>query len=96
MFDPISLVVGGTLLVCGWFMGRLGRRSRAPKPLSTVCSCSHGYGIHEDGKRCVAAVERAHYYSNGSRNGYEWAQCACLCYDGPEPLPRVWTEDLSP
>lgn len=86
MFDPISLGVGAVLLMLGWLVGRRGR----PKLVGAVCSCGHGYGIHEDGKKCVAAVERPHYYSNGTRNGYEWAQCACLCYDGPEPLPRVW------
>lgn len=91
MFDPITLVAGGVLLAGGWLAGRRGRRPSTPKPTGTVCSCGHGYGSHEAGGMCSAQVERVHYYLNGSRNGYEWVACPCLTYDGPEPLPRVWT-----
>lgn len=94
MFDPITLVAGGVLLAGGWLAGCRGRKSSTPKPTGTVCSCSHGYGSHEAGGMCSAQVERVHYYLNGSRNGYEWVACPCLTYDGPEPLPRVWTGEL--
>lgn len=90
MFDPITLVAGGVLLAGGWLVGRRSRRPSAPKA-GTVCSCGHGYGSHEAGGMCDAQVERIHYYSNGDRNGHEWVACPCLTYDGPEPLPRVWT-----
>jgi hypothetical protein len=92
MFDPITLGVGGALALAGWVTGRQTRRTQTSvTPEVAVCSCTHGYGIHEEGKKCAAQIERPHYWSNGSRNGHEWVPCPCLSYDGPEPLPRVWT-----
>jgi hypothetical protein len=92
MIDPVSLVIGGALVAAGWFAGRVSRRRpHAPPSSSTVCSCSHGYGSHENGGLCGAEIERPFYWANGHRHGYEWVPCPCLSYDGPEPLPRVWT-----
>lgn len=92
--DPVSLAVGGVLIAAGWFLGRLTRRPRvttAQLTSLTVCSRGHGYGSHENGARCAAQVDRPHYMKHGERNGREWVPCPCLSYDGPEPLPRVWT-----
>jgi len=94
MFDPLTLVAGGALVAGGWLFGR--RTNRQPRELSqpgTVCSCEHGYGSHEAGKACYAQIQRPHYWGDGHRNGYEWAPCPCLSYDGPEPLPRVWSTE---
>jgi hypothetical protein len=78
MIDPVSLVIGGALVSTGWF---------ASHP-ELICSCDHGYGSHADGKACRADVRRLR---DGCSNTYDWVHCACLSYDGPEPLPRVWT-----
>lgn len=93
MFDPLTILAAGVVAGAGYLTGRAGRRPK-PKPASgPVCSCGHGFGTHaDDGKRCAAQVERPHYYSNGARNGYEWAACACLRYDGPDPAVWVWSE----
>jgi hypothetical protein len=91
MFDPISVVAGAAAVLVGWLAGRVSRQPQAPKQAGALCSCDHGYGTHENGGQCHAQVERPHYWGNGSRNGYEWVPCPCLSYDGPEPLPRVWT-----
>ncbi|MGH9290824.1 MAG: hypothetical protein ACRD0V_21430 [Acidimicrobiales bacterium] len=92
--DPLSLAVGGALLAAGALAGRLGlRRRSAPPTPGFTCGCGHGYGCHDNGARCVAEVERPRYLSDGYRGGSEWVACPCLFYDGPEPLPRVWTTD---
>lgn len=93
--DPIGMLVGAVLLAVGWIAGRVHwRRDRTPELSSaTLCSCGHGYGIHDEGKSCGAEVKRAatwNYYAQIT--GYEWVPCPCQSYDGPEPLPRVWTE----
>ena len=88
------MLVGGCFFIVGVAIGRLTkRRSQTVAPAHSLCSCSHGYGSHEDGGLCQAQVERPHYYISGSRNGYEWVACPCRSYDGPESLPRVWTND---
>lgn len=92
MFDPLSLAVGGALLAAGWFLGRVGHRSSPQTPggaPEVVCSCGHGYGSHAHGGQCQAEVRRLR---NGCTSTYDWVACPCLSYDGPEPLPRVWTE----
>lgn len=73
----------------GSTIGSLVRRSKKPGSVANVCSCIHGYGIHEDGKACKGQIERDHPdYLGGGR---EWVPCPCTLYDGPEPLPRVWS-----
>lgn len=92
MLDPLSLAVGGVLLAAGWFMGRVSRRhtrAAASSVPAVVCSCGHGYGGHTQGGQCRAEVRRLR---NGCTGTYDWVACPCLTYDGPEPLPRVWTE----
>lgn len=83
----LTLLVGAALVaVPGWIGWAAGRAStlRAPKP-GLRCSCGHGYGTHEDEKRC-------HGVDAGRRNGVQVLDpCPCRTYDGPEPLPRAWT-----
>lgn len=93
MIDLVSLLVGGVLVASGWLGGRVSRKRSMPSQPESICSCEHGYGSHADGGKCATQVERPHYWANGCRNGYEWVLCPCLSYDGPEPLPRVWTTE---
>jgi hypothetical protein len=87
----VTMLVGAGLVVVptwiGWVLGRAsGRRSARPVPASTMlCSCGHGYGTHEDERRCHGVDARR-------RNGVQALDpCPCRHYDGPEPLPRAWT-----
>lgn len=87
--DPASLLIGGALVGSGWFVGRASRRSKSVSSVAlNECSCGHGYGTHEDGRNCRTDVRRVR---DGCTSTYEWVPCRCLTYDGPEPLPRVWT-----
>jgi hypothetical protein len=86
VFDPLSLVMGGALVAVGWFIGRI-RKPKTVDPPVMRCSCGHGYGTHENGHKCNAAI---HALRNGCSNTYDWVPCACLSYDGPDPLLRVW------
>lgn len=81
----IGAAIGSAL---GSTVGSLARRTKKPGSVAAMCSCSHGFGIHEDGKACGAEIERSDHLGGGM----EWVPCPCPCtvYDGPEPLPRVW------
>lgn len=62
-------------------------RRNAPeveKPFELRCVCDHLYTSHRAGK-CRDANRRVHYYNNGDRNGYEWTECPCNGYLGPDP-----------
>lgn len=87
--DPLTLFVGGGLFAVGVLIGR-AMRVKPPKDPGPVCTCGHGYGQHEQAKKCHGEEMRSRY-SAGSWTGYEYAPCPCLSYDGPEPLPKVWT-----
>ena len=90
--DPSSLVVGATIALVGAVLGRLSRRTPQPQatvPSGPACSCSHGYGTHEDGKSCRGSSLRKHYDKDGFRFGWEWVQCPCVHYDGVPPLPNL-------
>ncbi len=92
MIDPISITAGAAAIVVGYFAGHFSSQAKTSQPTGLLCSCGHGYGTHNGGRDCKAKVERPHYWSTGERYGYEWVPCPCLSYDGPEPLPRVWTD----
>jgi hypothetical protein len=64
-----------------------------PSPLRP-CSCSHGYGVHEEGRSCQEQVKRAHYNSLGERAGNEWVTCSCLLFDGQRPLLEHDAEEI--
>jgi hypothetical protein len=90
----VTLVVGAVLVVVpgwvGWVLGRASARRGPSRPPALVCSCGHGYGTHEDEKRCHGVDERR-------RNGVAVVDaCPCRHYDGPEPLPRAWTPPTLP
>lgn len=93
VIDQLSLLIGGALVSVGWLLGRLRARGspETTNQLAMMCSCGHGYGKHANMSSCSADVERAHYLLSGARNGFEWVRCSCASYDGPEPLPRVWS-----
>lgn len=48
MFDPLSLLAGAGLLGAGMLAGRK-MRPRPPVDPGPVCTCTHGYGQHEQG-----------------------------------------------
>jgi hypothetical protein len=83
----IGALVGS---IIGSAIGNMVRRPKKPGPVGpvpAVCSCVHGYGIHEDGKACGGQIQRTR---SGNLPGFEWVPCPCKVYDGPEPLPRLW------
>lgn len=91
MFDPLTVLAVGGVAAVAWVAGRAGR-VRCPKDPVLVCSCGHGSGSHVSPEGCGAAVQRdAKWDGSGVAVGYEWVHCSCRAYDGPEPLPRVWT-----
>lgn len=79
--NPLELVdylAAGTALLIGVCVGRR-MRPKQPEPLKPVCSCEHGFGAHEDGRRCHSKV-------NAYRNGVTYREaCECQRYDGPDP-----------
>lgn len=89
MVEPLTLAVGGLLATGGYLLGRRTRTTTSAP--TSLCTCSHGYSIHDNGGPCTAEIEQPHYWKTGVREGYEWVPCPCKSYDGPDPLPRLWT-----
>jgi hypothetical protein len=75
LLDYVAFVVAG---LAGVGVGRR-MRPRPPAPLRPICTCKHGFGHHEKGKRCHGTEENY-------RNGTTYLDpCGCQCYDGPDP-----------
>jgi len=91
--DPITLLIGAGIFVGGMLVGRVTRRAKTaiektPRP---ICTCTHGFGSHENGNRCQSSVKRAISWDEWQNPlHFDWQPCACTSYDGPEPLPRSW------
>jgi hypothetical protein len=92
MLVGAGLAVGPALVafVLGRASGRVAERRRLGEPVKPICSCEHGYGAHEDGRSCRQQVKRASKWGgDGDVKRYEWVECACRGYDGPEPLSSI-------
>jgi hypothetical protein len=90
--DPISVVVGGLLVVGGWLLGRVRSRSvdDSLRVDSDACGCSHPLALHDRKMgTCFADVKREHYFSTGECNGSEWARCRCRQYTGTRPIEEL-------
>jgi hypothetical protein len=74
----------GLALLIGVGVGRQ-MRPKPPEPLKPICSCGNGYGEHLDGGKCHGQIKRMRYSASGSHIGYDYVQCPCLRYDGPDP-----------
>lgn len=75
--EPVSLVVGGVLVLLGYRLGRLHRRPR-PAPKAPTCDCGHPYAMHNPKtRRCNVII------------GFLSTPCACLHYVGPVPLEEL-------
>lgn len=88
--DPITLAVGGGLLIVGYLAGRLtGRRRRAePKPVAALCDCGHSLAMHDPADNaCHGQIPRADSYGErGEYLGTQYHRCTCRRYVGPQPL----------
>ncbi|MCO1654273.1 hypothetical protein [Pseudonocardia humida] len=59
-------------------------RSRRSAPASTATARTR------DGRACRQQVKRASKWdSDGDVKRYEWVDCSCRHYDGPEPLSSI-------
>lgn len=79
LFELVDYVAFGLALLIGIGVGRK-MRPKPPPPLQAICSCGHGFGQHEDGRKCQEHGKAPKYDSAGAWLGY---RCTCLRYDGP-------------
>jgi hypothetical protein len=109
VMDPEMLT--GAVIAAGAFLSGLPvgalvmsrrLRSRTPEQPKPICGCQHSKGSHEDGSgRCLASVKQGRWDEHGTPVGYNWVDCSCTTYIGPEPLsefyapPRYLPEDAS-
>lgn len=65
----VAMVLGGLVVKA--------MKPRSPRP---ICTCSHGYGTHDNGGKCHGTEEN-------ERNFTDYIDpCPCQQYDGPDPL----------
>lgn len=87
--DPVSLAVGGGLVLVGWLAGRISRKTAAD-PNKPICACDHPVSMHREEGGCAAEIKRPH-----SHKGFEWVKCPCLRYVGPLPLDQYWAPPIA-
>ncbi|MHB6908000.1 hypothetical protein [Streptomyces sp. CB02959] len=68
----------------------------ADRPPVPVCGCEHHLAKHDKQGKCHETVRTAVVWDADHQPvRYEARQCACQQYVGPEPLSRVYAEDLT-
>lgn len=87
--NPFEMADYAAFIAAAWVGLVVGRRMRPrpPEPLKPMCSCAHGFGTHEDGRRCNSEIEQASSWSSCGTYpvSWRWVPCPCLRYDGPDP-----------
>jgi hypothetical protein len=100
MFDPITLGVGGVLVIAGWIIGRSARpRPMTPaSPLQAMCGCGHGLEQHApDTRQCHGSTLRKKVRTpKGDAIGDQWIDCTCRQYVGPQPIEEMFSWPLLP
>jgi hypothetical protein len=83
-------------IAIGWFLRSLPPRRKDPKPVEAVCGCTHHHSMHDPQTgACNAAVEVPVYNQYGGHAGKEYADCACVRYSGPEPMPTYYAPEIA-
>ncbi|MGG2462336.1 hypothetical protein ACO0M4_21390 [Streptomyces sp. RGM 3693] len=68
----------------------------ADRPPVPVCGCEHHLAKHDKQGKCHETVRTAVAWDAAHEPvRYEARQCSCQQYVGPEPLSRVYAEDLT-
>ncbi|GAB2637505.1 hypothetical protein [Nocardia goodfellowii] len=92
MFDPLSLAVGAGLLGAGWVVGRYARRPARATAVVARCGCGHDLSMHDPEKGlCHSEIRR-----RNMGGLYEWIQCGCRRYTGPQPIEELFSRPILP
>ncbi|MEV7088973.1 hypothetical protein AB0O07_24320 [Streptomyces sp. NPDC093085] len=68
----------------------------AQKPPEPVCGCSHHLAKHDRQGKCHEDVEiPTELDENKKPLKYELRQCNCQQYVGPQPLSRIYADELT-
>ncbi len=92
MLEGALIALAGVLI--GRFLPGRRRHPKPPKPAKPICGCTHGIHTHDPGTgRCNAQVKT--YRHNGITEVLDgYADCACVRYSGPEPLPEFFAPEI--
>lgn len=83
--ERIKLLEGGRLA--------LEESHRPPEP---VCGCTHHLAKHDKQGKCHENVEVATAWDENKKpKRYELAQCNCQQYVGPQPLSRIYADEIT-
>jgi hypothetical protein len=85
--EPVSMLLGGTLVLAGWTLGRINRKK--PAPDLTVCpGCEHSLSFRDKTTgRCLQQIKRASKWDrDGDVRGYEWVTCGCTNHASAEQI----------
>lgn len=95
----VTLTLFGAGIILAYLLGYTCGKTqvKAPEPASAPqspkCGCGHSVGFHKDmagGCNAQVAGPAPGYTYKQADGGIIAKTCLCLCYDGPEPLPRSW------
>ncbi len=90
----VEMLTGGALVAAGVLLGRAlpNRRVPPPKPPEPICSCGHALSSHRPDSRTRPCNVVTLRLIGGAEVGR--AECPCLQYIGPEPLPTVYAPEV--
>lgn len=97
LLSLVDILGGAIAVLAGMSIGRR-MRPRPPEPLKPMCSCTHGYGTHDNATACQGQIKRESKWRKDTDpvRPVEWVHvpCPCLRYDGPSPA--VLGLDIAP
>lgn len=95
--EPVTMLVGGGLVLVGWVLGRINRKSKTPKTPRAVCGCKHHHAHHDPKTgECNGTREVATKFNTiGTEIAWKEVPCTCKQYSGPEPITTYYAPELT-
>jgi hypothetical protein len=80
-------IIAAVALLTGFVLGRVPGRRGPSERIEPVCGCDHHHSFHDPKTgACHARV---------SIGIWDYEQCTCRRYSGPEPLPDFYAPEIT-
>jgi hypothetical protein len=88
------VIEGAAIFLAGLLVGHILKRRRKIEQLTSkgaICACGHGRSMHLDGKGKCGDLKKV---ESTQQKGSHHKPCPCTVYEGPEPLPEYFAQEL--
>lgn len=78
-----------------FFLRHRSKSKSSQEGVDSGCTCGHFYSFHDKEGGCKKQLKfESKWHYEGFANGYEYRECECQVYDGPQPIETLYAREL--